>query len=267
MNYNINTKHTNEDITLFNKIPKLQEQGLSFLDTIIQHPFIENININLDIIYNCREKIHLILYKFNEYNGNYVVEFYINKDLPFILLMKNDDLTKKINDTVKHIDGLKRVTGNIKYENTNYLFVQVRNNNDYINWLTIGDITVNKHYFGDNLDENITNFFIEYMELSTLKFKRKYCIKPQILYCNISDEYINYIRKTHSIQYCQRENTPLIKLNLYNKNDNIRVLSFIKDREYSTNIDDLYNTDYIIMDNINPVWIFKNEKNIFPYLK
>ena len=263
---NIETS-VDEDIPLCNIISKPAKDHNTFLDDIIQHPFIEKTNINLDILYICREKIHLILYKINEYKGNYIVEFYIHNELPFIHLLKNDDLTQKINDTLNNISGSKRITGNINCNNTNYIFIQVRKNNDTKNWLTIWDIIVNKHYYGEKLDENITDFFIKNMELSTLKFNRRYCIKPQILYCNINEEYVRYISKTHSIQYCQREISSLIKLKLYNNNDNIRVLCFIKDYEYSNNMNDLCNTDYIMINNKDPVWIFKNEKYIYPYLK
>ena len=191
-----------EDIPLCNILFKPEKEQNTFLDDIIQHPFIEKININLDNLSRCREKIHLILYKINKYKGNYIVEFYIHNELPFIYMLKNnDDVTSKINDTLKNISGSKRITGNINYHNTNYIFIQVRKNNDTKNWLTIWDIIVNKHYYGEKIDENIVDFFMENMELSTLKFKRKYCIKPQILYCNINEDYIHYINKTqfHSI--------------------------------------------------------------------
>lgn len=264
---NIETSN-DSDIPLCNIIPKPKKEQNNIMDEIIQHPFIEKTNINLDILSMCREKIYLILYRINEYKGNYVVEFYIHKEMPFIQIFKmNDDIPSKINDTLNYILGSKRITGNINYHNTNYIFIQVRKNNDTKNWLTIIDIIDNNHYYGEKIDENIVDFFMENMELSTLKFKRKYCIKPKILYCNINDEYVQYIRKNISIQYCQREISPLIKLKLYNNNDNIRVLCFIKDYEYSNNMNDLCNNDYIMINDKDPTWIFKNEKYIFPYLK
>jgi len=100
-------------------------------------------------------------------------------------------------------------------------------------------------------------------------------MSPIVLYSYTEMCHLTYISKSRSIQYCQRENSPLIRLNTYKEKDNVRTICFIEDMEFSDTLNDLADNNYIIMndgnttdDNSNNIyWIFKNEKHIFSYVK
>jgi hypothetical protein len=100
-------------------------------------------------------------------------------------------------------------------------------------------------------------------------------MKPIVLYSCIDKCHTEYITKNNSIQYCQRDNDPLIRLNSYNRGDNIRTICFIEDKKFSDTYTDLLTCDYIIMNRPNEqlaidsdnIWIFKNETHIFSYIK
>ena len=269
----------------------------NILDTVVQHPFIEHISTNtyasLTVDSPCREKINLIVYRINNYNFNNVVEFYLN---PYFLSTDidiGDNIATAVNNTLHHVVGTKRLSGYIMVGNIRHVFVQVRNNRSSSsasapsssNWLTIWDIIVNKHYFGEKIDQNVIDFFTANCEISNLILNGRLCIKPIVLYSYADKSHTKYIEKHNSIQYCQRENDILIKLNQYKSGDNIRTICFIEDAEFSDTYGGLRERDFIIMnsqksmtngnqeqepsdnDNDNIKWIFKNERNIFSHIK
>jgi hypothetical protein len=264
----------------------------NILDTIVQHPFMEHISTNtyayLTVKSPCREKIHLIVYRINTYKENNVVEFYLKSDFLSTDIDIGDNIATNVNDTLHHVAGTKRLSGYIMVGNIRHVFVQVRNNGSTSNWLTIWDIIVNKHYFGEKIDQNVVDFFTANCEISNLILNRRLCMKPVILYSYADKSHTEYIKKHNSIQYCQRENDILIKLNQYKIGDNIRSICFIEDAEFSDTYGGLRTHDFIIMnshksqisgnqeqessdndnDNDNDIkWIFKNEKNIFSHIK
>ena len=265
----------------------------NILDTIVQHPFMEKISTNtydsLTVDSPCREKIHLIVYRINTYNANNVVEFYLKSHFLSTDIDIGDNIAAAVNNTLHHITGTKRLSGYIMIGNIRHVFVQVRNNRSSSapssNWLTIWDIIVNKHYFGEKIDQNVIDFFTANCEISNLLINRRLCIKPIVLYSFADKSHTEYIKKHNSIQYCQRENDILIKLNQYKSGDNIRSICFIEDAEFSDTYGGLRERDFIIMnnsqkshitgsqeqessDNDNDIrWIFKNERNIFSHIK
>ena len=266
----------------------------NILDTIVQHPFMENISTNtytaLTVDSPCREKIYLIVYRINTYNANNVVEFYLKSHFLSTDIDIGDNIATAVNNTLYHVTGTKRLSGYIMVGNIRHVFVQVRNNrsssSSSANWLTIWDIIVNKHYFGEKIDQNVIDFFTANCEISNLLINRRLCIKPIVLYSYADKSHTEYIKKHSSIQYCQRENDILIKLNQYKSGDNIRSVCFIEDTEFSDTYGDLRTRDFIIMnsqksltngnqeqesnhnDNHNDIrWIFKNERNIFSHIK
>ena len=267
----------------------------NILDTIVQHPFMEKISTNtydsLTVDSPCREKIHLIVYRINTYNANNVVEFYLKSHFLSTDIDIGDNIAAAVNNTLHHITGTKRLSGYIMIGNIRHVFVQVRNNRSSSapssNWLTIWDIIVNKHYFGEKIDQNVIDFFTANCEISNLLINRRLCIKPIVLYSYADKSHTEYIKKHNSIQYCQRENDILIKLNQYKSGDNIRSICFIEDAEFSDTYGGLRERDFIIMNNSNKSqitgnqdqeqessdnntdirWIFKNERNIFSHIK
>jgi len=277
----------------------------NILDTIVQHPFMEKISTNtyssLTLDSPCREKIHLIVYRINTYNTNNVVEFYLKSHFLSTDIDIGDNIATAVNNTLQHVAGTKRLSGYVMVGNIRHVFVQVRNNRTIStlasasasapssNWLTIWDIIVNKHYFGEKIDQNIVDFFTANCEISNLILNRRLCMKPIVLYSYADKSHIEYIKKHNSIQYCQRENDILIKLNQYKSGDNIRTICFIEDAEFSDTYGGLREHDFIIMksnkskiggnqeqeshdghhndDDNNIRWIFKNERNIFSHIK
>lgn len=261
----------------------------NILDTIVQHPFMEKISTNtyasLTVDSPCREKIHLIVYRINTYNANNVVEFYLKSHFLSTDIDIGDNIATAVNNTLHHVAGIKRLSGYVMVGNIRHVFVQVRNNravSSSSNWLTIWDIIVNKHYFGEKIDQNVIDFFTANCEISNLILNRRLCVKPIVLYSYADKSHTEYIKKHSSIQYCQRENDILIKLNQYKSGDNIRSICFIEDTEFSDTYGDLRTRDFIIMNSHKSLtngnqeqelsdndirWIFKNERNIFSHIK
>lgn len=262
---------TNDIRPLYNT----QHIHATILVDLLQHPYIDKLPFNMDEITAYRDKLHLIVYRINNYNGHYVVEFHIIDDFISIYMKQSDDLLKVVTSTLNKLQGIKRIKGHLKMEGVCYLFVQIRDNNDTDYWMTIGDIIVNKHYFGREINPRVVHFFVQNCEISILMrgSSSKVYSNPVVLYSNIIDKHVEYVKKSRSIQYCQREIGPLIKLRKFKKNDNIRTICFVDDVEFSDAYSKLIDHNYIIMttdeklETEEPTWIFKNEVDIFSNVK
>lgn len=241
----------------------------TILNTILQHPYIEELSIDLD---ECKHNINIVLYRISHYGENITTEFYLPKEFLSIQRTSDYELTYTLNETLCQITGMKRVNGTMLFENESYIFVQVRNNNDSRYWISIWDIIVNEHSFGEKINNKIIRFFKSNYDISTLIINKKYCLKPIVLYSNIDEQCLGYVEKNKSIQYCQREKDSLIRLHLYKEGDNVRHICFIEDDEYSTIYSSLSKKEYVKMiddttDRDQPLWIFKNDNNIISYIK
>ena len=261
----IRTEHYNND----DKINSLQ---YNIVDTIIQHPFMERLILKLDDLYKCREKIHIIPYKTskcNKYgNNNCFIEFYINHDFFSIELMStNNNVCKMVDNLLEKLPGRKKMVGNMKFNGHEHVFVQVRDNigvNE--RWVNEWDILGNKHYFGKKFHKNVIDFFTYNSTISDLTLHKQICDKPISLYTYIDESYIPYVNQNQSIQYCQRKNEPLIILNKYVENDNIRIVCFVEDCDFSTKNNELKLSDYIqIKKDKQTGWVFKNENKMVSF--
>jgi hypothetical protein len=165
------------------------------------------------------------------------------------------------------MSGKKKLMGNTKFNDHQYLFVQVRGNDSLgERWITTWDILANKHHFGEKIQQNVIDFFIHYSNVSYLILYKQICPKPISLYTMVDETYLSYIIQNQSIQYCQRDNGSLITLNNFVETDNIKAICFVNDCEFSTNHDDLIDLDGIqIKENNHVSWIFKNENEIVSY--
>ena len=241
-------EHENTEI----KEKKIMEYN--FYDKLLQHPFIEKLDING---INKNEETYLILYRLKQFNGINYIEYY-QKCL--ISLDNETDILLKIS----HINGRKMIKGIKKLGENKYTIIQIRNNTSK-QWLVLWDIIINKHYYNKKIDINLVNFIISYPSIDNLIVNGKLSKKLFVLYCHVDDKYRNYIEKNDSIQYCQELNCALIKLNTFEDDDNIRNLCLINDEELDCN---LMEKEYIIERKGNSfIWIFKNDKNIISYLK
>tara|TARA_B110000967_G_scaffold113721_1_gene116346 strand:+ start:1573 stop:2463 length:891 start_codon:yes stop_codon:yes gene_type:complete len=253
----------------YNNAGKFNSSQYNIVDTIIQHPFIERLLLKLDDLYKCREKIYIIPYKTSKYDNNdFFIEFYINHDFFSIELMStNNNVCKMVDNLLENLPGRKKMVGNMKFNGHQYLFVQVRDNSGLNEkWVNEWDILGNKHYFGKKIQKNVIDFFTHNSTISDLILHKRICSKPISLYTQIDESYIPYINQNQSIQYCQRKNEPLIILNEYVENDNIRIVCFVEDCDFSTNNNELRLCDYIqIKRNKQVVWLFKNENKMVSY--
>tara|TARA_B100001059_G_C17804953_1_gene568545 strand:+ start:1198 stop:2076 length:879 start_codon:yes stop_codon:yes gene_type:complete len=236
----------------------------SLLDNIVQHNFIDNLILDKKESIN---KCNIIIYRINCFNSHDYVEYYFNKGFLSLNLKTNkslDEIFYIIEEKIsKYISGVKKNQGSYEYNNEKYIFIQIRRNNDRGNWVNLWDILINKHYFGNYFNNKVIDFFNYNNCISDLKLRNEYCLKPYVLYCNIDDKYLKYIKKNNTIQYCQEDS--LIKLyNSHENNYNIRVLCFI-------DIDSVNLTDNcgvnlqkygFSIDKTNNCWIFKNEKEL-----
>mgnify|MGYP003649565227 FL=1 len=230
--------------------------------SILRHPYMERLEENKN------ERNYLVIYRIKTYNElNHVVEFYILNGF-----LSSTTITDNVDTELQSIYGDKRIKGNVLFKEKNYSFVQVRNNTDTSNWLNIWDILVNKHYFGNNICDNVIDFFKYCGEVSNLTIGTTMCLKPITLYTNIEERYCEYITKTKSIQYCQSETESLIHLRNFKEDDNIRTICFVDDREINDSIHELEYNDYIVKnvmgEEIGEIeWVFKNNNALFSFVK
>ena len=236
----------------------------SLLDNIVQHNFIDNLILDKKESIN---KCNIIIYRINCFNSHDYVEYYFNKGLLSLNLKTNkslDEVFYIIEEKIsKYISGVKKNKGSYEYNNEKYIFIQIRRNNDRGNWVNLWDILINKHYFGNYFNNKVIDFFNYNNCISDLKLRNEYCLKPYVLYCNIDDKYLKYIKKNNTIQYCQEDS--LIKLyNSHENNYNIRVLCFIDIDSVNLTYDCGLNLQKygFSIDKTNNCWIFKNEKEL-----
>lgn len=281
---NTNTKIDKNSIILDDNIDDNIDDGnnIKFFDTIIQHPYIDNINIKYDDILKCsvNKRYNVIIYRINNRHELPYVEFYLDNIHSFqsILLgyINNIyDINYEINKQIHIKKSIKKIQGVIKYNGNDYLIIQNRyetnNNYEYTNWLTIYDIIVNKHFFGEYISKHIIDFFIHNFKLSNLFISDKLVSTPIILYTYVDGKYLNYVLNNNSVMFCQNETCSYVKLRTYKKEDNVRIISFIDDINYNDNINSIENNNYIMINSYNsidnitfPEWVFRNEnKNIY----
>jgi hypothetical protein len=278
----ISSKNDNDNGILRLDIRSCREEtcGYNLLDDIIQHPFIEDIeNIDLNIVSNdhYREKICLIPYRITNHDDHHFVEFNVGSDFHVLkqsILDKDKDKGKDkvyetLNNTLHHISGRKKMMGSVTFKNKHFILVQVRNSNMNFynnNWVTIWDLVVNRHVFGDSFNEEVVEFFTHHSTLSDLILQKKISSKPVALYCNIHTNYLQYVLTYQTAQYCQNDDSPLFNLTEYQHDTNVRVLCFIEDTVSNNNKQTLVGKDYI-QTNVDKTvsWIFKNEKRIVSF--
>lgn len=244
----------------------------NMIDAIVQHPFMERLELQEDDLHNCREKIYIIPYKITKYSTESKTEYFVEYHIPDEFLStttipNSNCLDTLVDDTLTNMSGKKKLMGNTKFNDHQYLFVQVRGNDSLgERWITTWDILANKHHFGEKIQQNVIDFFIHYSTVSDLILYKQICPKPISLYTMVDETYLSYIIQNQSIQYCQRDNGSLITLNNFVETDNIKAICFVNDCEFSTNHDDLINLDGIqIKENNHVSWIFKNENEIVSY--
>ena len=294
MDYN---KYINNLANIYHESPQNTD---SILNDIIQHPFIDTLHmdINSSTILNCLNnsvKYNVILYRIQHHNNNHYVEFYLPYHSNEYLFnieyystenidksISNSNLFKYLKEHIQHIPGVKRFKGHITHNNMVYSIVQVRNKNtndvlndkqistSYNNWLTLWDIIAYKHVFREKIDNSIVDFFVKNYKIACLFLDKKRCLIPMILYCSVADKHNTFIKQNKSVQYCQRENDPIVYLNcdyLLELN-NVRNVCFIDDNEIYTTMDTLQYNSYIIFKNQNSLnYLFKNDDNIISYIK
>lgn len=246
----------NKDIDSF-EIGEIEErkcEHTNIQDNILHHPYIENLNLQLDQGDNTK----IIIYRMNKHDKNTFIEYYLN-------IFDSLDDKQTILENLKIIEGNKRIKGNIYLDGNKYTLVQIRDNKKKDNWAILWDIIINKHYYGEKIDKNIINFFINNYKIDDLFIKERICKKPSILYTVIEDKYKNYINKFNTIQYCQNEENILIYLSDFTEGDNVRNICFVEDVEIDN---DLLNKNYMIERKDGKYrWIFKNDNNLISFLK
>jgi hypothetical protein len=288
--YILPIEQTNQDYT-----HKPERNTDSILNNIVQHPFIDTLSIDADSFTNsdCHNTFitcNIILYRIQHHNENHYVEFYLpfdsscdsrstigNKNKYSITNdnITNDIVIKYLKEQINDIPGVKRLKGYVVSNNTLYSIVQVRdtttntvpNNN---NWLTLWDIIAYKHVFREKIHHTIVDFFVKHHKLAYLFVNSQLCLLPMVLYCHVSKEYDEYVKKNKSIQYCQRETGPVIHLhsNCLCETNNIRNVCFIPHCDIVTSRQILQKKPYIILkNNDHSDYLFKNDDNILSYIK
>jgi|LauGreDrversion4_2_1035121.scaffolds.fasta_scaffold12310_5 hypothetical protein len=231
----------------------------SILNSIVRHPFVDNLDTNINNISKCGNNINIVVYRLNTYNNNHYVEFYL-PDGCLISLTRADRLLDSIKYNIKDIHGTKRLKGVLTWDNQPYIFVQVRDNKQPTDWLVLWDIVANKHVYGNCINSNTIDFFLKHHKFNDLYIDNRICLKPVVLYCNIDSKYKVYVSNYKSIQYCTRNNSPLIELHNYIDGDNVRNLCFIQDEPISSSSTNLNKTSVVIQrDNIHTQWVFKTD--------
>jgi hypothetical protein len=222
-------------------------------DSLLEHPFVTSLTYNFD-----NKKTKFIIYRLNNYHNYPYIEYFLN-DYEAI------NTESIINNYLKIISGRKIIKGNIYFNGTNYTIIQLRENANINNWVTLWDIIVYHKYYKCHIDDNTINFFIENNKIDNLFVSNKLCLKPIVLYCNINEKYRKYVEHHNSIQYCHNNDYDMLIYLNNNTNYNIRCVCFVDEEELNGT---LKNKDFFIEKNNNEYyWIFKSEKNIRSYIK
>lgn len=291
--------------SLSNTYQESSQDNGSILNDIIQHPFIDTLPMDINSLTvlnypNNSINYNVILYRIQHHNNNHYVEFYLpyinsnetlfnieyhttneNVDKP----ISNTTLIKYLKQHIQSIPGVKRFKGHITQNNIVYSIVQIRDkssmdiSNNGIhsqsyynsnNWLTLWDIIAYKHVFREKIDSNIVDFFVKHHTIAQLFLKKQRCLLPMTLYCNVSNTYETFIKKHKSVQYCQRENSPIIYLNCdyLCESNNVRNVCFIEDADIHTTIETLQHQSCILLNNENGLdHLLKSDDNIISYIK
>lgn len=242
----------NDYITSNNKISE------NYLDEILEHPFIYNLSKNIP---NKLDNINMVCYRINTLHKYPYIEIY-SKGVDFISINQPIYL-----DNVP-IHGIKRIKGYINHNNDNYVFIQIRNNIEHNNWSTLWDIIINKGVYGEKIDDNIVSFFNKYNSIFNLVKHNSIIPKPVVLYCSVHSKYLNYVSKNKSVQYCQNDDTSILKLHMeYVSGDNVRNICFVDDSEIENNPKNFSNEKYYILRDLSGSlqWIFKDNHLITSY--
>lgn len=230
----------------------------NYLDDILEHPFIDNLSKNIP---NKLHDIKVICYRINTLHKNPFIEVYL-KGKDFI------SINQPIYVDNVPINGIKRIKGYINHTNHNYVFVQIRDNNEIDNWITLWDIIINNGAYGEKIDDNVVHLFKIYNSLFNLVKHNSVIPKPVVLYCSVHDKYLNYVSKNRSVQYCQNDDTSIINLHMeYKSGDNVRNICFIDDSEIENNLKNFSNEKYYILRDLSGClqWIFKDNHLITSY--
>ena len=248
----------NIDISIGQYIYSSNEIIDDYLDDILEHPFIDNISKSIS---NKTHEVTVVCYRINTLYENPFIETY---------LPNNDFISTMYPISVENIpiNGIKRIKGYITYKTHNYVFIQVRNNNEIKNWLTLWDIIINENVYGEKICTNVVDFFKRYNVIYNLVRKNKVLSKPTILYCSVHNKYLNYVSQTRSIRYCQSDSTSVITLHMnYLQGDNVRNICFVDDNVIENKIKDFSNEKYYILRDLSGClqWIFKDNHLITSY--
>jgi len=287
------------------------QQTDSILNDIIRHPFIDTLPMDINSLPEsfCPSNIvkyRVVLYRIQHHNDNHYVEFYLPFDTSYNSrltieyrntmeitekLLSNDTIIKYLKEHIREIPGIKRLKGHLVHNNILYSIVQVRDKNStnnsimnqsntsYYNnntWLTIWDIIAYKNVFREKIDNSIVELFIRHHNIAHLFINKQICLLPMTLYCNVPNKHESFINKNKSVQYCQRENSPIIQLNCdyLCESNNVRNVCFILDSDIVSSKDTLQHQSYIITNNPNHnhnhsdlTYLFKNDNNIISYIK
>ena len=237
-----------------NEIHEKRIEYSNINESLLYHPYTEDLS-NYEYT---NGKTRLILYRINNCNKYNFIEYYLNDiycECDKEIILKN----------LIYLPGRKNIKGKIKEGDSMFTIIQIRDNKNKENWVTLWDIIINKHYYGEKIDNKLVSFMLNNNKLDNLFIKDKICNKPIILYCFVDEKYKNYINKYNSVQYCQDTRNILINLSEYKPGYNVRNICFLHDREIDN---DLKNNDFIVERNEEGYkWIIKNDKNIISFLK
>lgn len=238
----------------------------SLLNSIVQHPFIDELGVNLDNISTNKHKLVVVLYRINNHNKYHFVEYYLpNGEFITPILAENENLLYNIKNILSDIPGVKRIKGTWITNDYCYMFIQVRNNKLSLYWLVSWDVLANKHLYGISISQNTCEIILKINKCDNLYLNNQLCIKPVVLYCNIENRHCEYVNTHNTVQYCMKKDGPLITLHNYQPNDNVRNICFINDLNIDINmkLSDLsYLPHIIIQDGLITNWIFRSDYNI-----
>jgi hypothetical protein len=282
MNYIRDNEISDISIILPKPPPSNITEPITILNTIVQHPYIEHLAHTTNNLTHLigQSEVKILLYRINHVNGHHYVDYYIpNTRLLTIPGFKDSSDTNNypskeytfigyLKTHLADIPGTKRYKGYLIHNTEPYIVVQTRDNHNVDGWCVLWDVLANKQIYGLRYDSSLMEFFTKHHKLSELYINDTMCILPSVLYCQVPESNIDYVRKYRSCQYVQREITPLIKLHRFSLDDNVRNLCFITDTDITNTYLDIETNDYIILDEYNTItYIFKHDADIISFVK